>query len=73
MHRFKNPFAEKTRKILFWRMYTNANIRKILNTKTNANFKYFLSQCIVLTILLPRTREKHCHGDFIPKKLLEIS
>ena len=41
MHTFNNPIADNSRKTLFWRMYTNAIVRNILNTKTNATIKIF--------------------------------
>ena len=36
MHSFKYIFAENNRKTLFWRVYTKAIVRSLLNTKTSA-------------------------------------
>ena len=46
---FNNPFAEKKRKTLLWRVYLKAIVRNNLKTMTSATVKSFLKQCIVLT------------------------
>ena len=65
MHSYNNPFTEKKRKTLLWRVHLKTIVTNTFNTKISTNVKQFLKQCIVLTIPLPRDPEKYCHGECI--------
>ena len=43
MNSIKNPFAEKTKKILLWRVYLKAIVRNNLNTKISATVNLFIT------------------------------
>ena len=43
MQSFNNPFAENNRKTFLWRAFWNALDRNILNNKTSATDKIFLT------------------------------